>query len=121
MEMVPPRIVRCYSDSQPRMPTAIQVELPAALRLHADIVSHDPIALAVEPPVTLASVITALEAAHPALRNTLRDPATGKRRTLVRFFACGTDISHQPLDAALPEAIAQGREPLLILGAIAGG
>ena len=99
----------------------ILVELPAALRLHAGIVGHAPIALAVEPPVTLNSVIIALEAAHPALRNTLRDPATGKRRALVRFFACGADISHQPLDSALPEAIAEGREPLLILGAIAGG
>ena len=102
-------------------PAPIQVELPAALRLHAGIVGHAPIALAVEPPVTLNSVIIALEAAHPALRNTLRDPATGKRRALVRFFACGADISHQPLDSALPEAIAEGREPLLILGAIAGG
>lgn len=103
------------------MTTQIQVELPAVLRLHAGIVRHDPIALAVEPPVTLASVIHALESAHPALSNTLRDPATGRRRALVRFFACGADISHQPLDAPIPEAIAQGREPLLILGAIAGG
>ncbi len=103
------------------MPTPIQVELPAALRLHAGIAGHNPIAVSVEPPATLASVIAALESAHPALRNTLRDPATGKRRALVRFFACGTDISHQPLDSALPEAITQGREPLLILGAIAGG
>ena len=103
------------------MPVQIQVELPAALRLHADIASHDPIALSVEPPATLASVIHALESVHPALRHTLRDPATGKRRALVRFFACGADISHQPLEASLPDSIAEGREPLLILGAIAGG
>ncbi len=103
------------------MPTLIQVELPAVLRLHAGIASHYPIPLVVEAPVTLAAVIRALESAHPALCNTLRDPATGRRRALVRFFAGGADISHQPLDAPIPEAITQGREPLLILGAIAGG
>ncbi len=100
---------------------SVCIELPAVLRLLAGIVTSDRLTLAVEQPVTLTCVIQAIESAYPALCNTLRDPATGKRRALVRFFACGADISHQPLDAPIPEAIAQGREPLLILGAIAGG
>ncbi len=102
-------------------PTTIRIELPASLRLLAGIPTRDALPLPVPQPATVNGAINALEAAYPALGNTLRNPATGQRRPLVRFFACGQDISHQPLDTPLPEAIACGAEPLLILGAIAGG
>ena len=69
---------------------------------------------------TVTEVLAALEAAHPALRGTLRD-AAGKRRAFVRFFACSEDLSHTPYDAALPSAVLEGREPFLIVGAMAGG
>ena len=101
--------------------TAIQIELPASLRLLAGIPTRDALLLPVPQPATANGAIDALEAAYPALCNTLRNPATGQRRPLVRFFACGQDISHQPLDTPLPEATACGDVPLLILGAIAGG
>jgi sulfur-carrier protein len=70
---------------------------------------------------TLRSVLDAIEAKYPVLRGTIRDHETQKRRPLVRFFACGEDISHEPLDAPLPDAIAKGTEPFFIMGAIAGG
>ena len=70
---------------------------------------------------TQRSIIDAIEGAYPMLRGTIRDPATGRRRPFVRFFACGQDLSHEPADQPLPEAVAQGREPFLIIGAIAGG
>ncbi len=72
-------------------------------------------------PVTQRSVLDALEAAHPALRGTIRDHATGQRRPKVRFFACNEDLSHEPVDTLLPEAIVSGAEPLFVLGAISGG
>lgn len=72
-------------------------------------------------PATRAAVIDALESAYPCLRGTLRDPATGRRRPFVRFFACETDLSHEPPDAPLPDAVASGAEPLVVVGAIAGG
>jgi len=71
--------------------------------------------------VTVRGVLDALELQYPALRGTIRDHETKKRRPLVRFFACGEDISHEPLDAPLPDAIANGTEPFFIMGAIAGG
>lgn len=71
--------------------------------------------------VTLASVLDALEARYPMLRGTVRDHATRRRRPLVRFFACNADLSHEPPDTPLPEAVASGEEPLYIIGAIAGG
>ena len=77
--------------------------------------------LAVVPPVTQRTVLDALEAAHPRLIGTLRDRSTGLRRPLVRFFACEEDLSHESPDAPLPAAIAEGREPFHIIGAIAGG
>jgi sulfur-carrier protein len=77
--------------------------------------------LNVEAPVTTRSVIDALEAAYPMLRGTVRDHATQQRRPFVRFFACGQDLSHESPDAPLPEAVLSGAEPLLIVGAIAGG
>ncbi len=71
--------------------------------------------------VTLAGVLSALEARFPMLRGTLRDPVSGKRRAFVRFFACQTDLSHEPMSGPLPEAVAEGRELLIVLGAMAGG
>jgi hypothetical protein len=70
---------------------------------------------------TVGQVLDALETAHPALRGTMRDPASGRRRPFVRFFACQEDLSHEPHDAPLPEAVLAGREPLLVVGAMAGG
>jgi len=71
--------------------------------------------------VTLGAVLDALETRYPALRGTMRDHGTLKRRPFVRFFACREDLSHEPPQAKLPEAVASGEEPLLIVGAIAGG
>ena len=72
-------------------------------------------------PVTMRRVLDALEAAYPMLRGTIREYETGKRRAFLRFFACEEDWSHEPVDASLPRAVAEGKEPLLIIGAIAGG
>jgi molybdopterin converting factor small subunit len=97
----------------------IRVELPAHLRTLAK--TSGEVTLAVEGKVTLASVLDALEARFPVLEGTIRDHVTQKRRPFVRFFACEEDLSHEPSDAPLPEAVALGKEPLLIVGAIAGG
>lgn len=70
---------------------------------------------------TTREVLDALEAAHPALRGTMRDVSTGRRRPFVRFFACEQDLSHDDEDAPLPEPVLQGREPFLVVGAMAGG
>ena len=70
---------------------------------------------------TVGEVLDGLEQAHPALRGTLRDPASGERRPFVRFFACQEDLSHTAYDAPLPAAVLQGNEPLLVIGAMAGG
>jgi len=97
----------------------IRVELPTHLRTLAKTSSE--VTLAVEGTVTLGSVLDALEARFPMLEGTIRDHVTKKRRPFVRFFACQEDLSHEPPDAPLPEAVARGAEPLLIVGAIAGG
>lgn len=97
----------------------IRVELPAHLRTLARVAGE--VSLAVDGPVTLRSVLDALEAAHPGLRGTIRDHATRERRPYVRFFACERDLSHDLPDAPLPEPVARGVEPLVIVGAIAGG
>ena len=97
----------------------IRVVLPAHLRTLADV--HGEVQLAVEGQVTQRSVLDALEARYPTLRGTLRDQATQRRRPLVRFFACGEDLSNEAPDSPLPEAVATGAEPYLIVGAIAGG
>lgn len=97
----------------------IRVVLPAHLRTLAKISGE--LQVEVSGPVTLRSVLDALEAAYPMLRGTLRDQVTFARRPFVRFFACEQDLSHQAADAALPEAVAAGVEPFLIVGAIAGG
>jgi hypothetical protein len=71
--------------------------------------------------VSLRSVLDELEAQKPALRGTMRDPATGRRRAFIRFFACEEDLSHDPVDEVLPDAVLSGREPLYVVGAMAGG
>ena len=97
----------------------IRVILPAHLRslAHAD----SEITLDVPGRATLRTLLDALETRFPMLRGTVRDYVTQKRRPLVRFFACDEDISHEPLDTPLPEAVCSGKEPIYIIGAIAGG
>jgi hypothetical protein len=97
----------------------IRVELPANLRTLAGVGRE--VELKVHDPVTQRSVLDALEAAYPMLRGTIRDQVTQKRRPMLRFFACEEDLSDQPLDAPLPDDVATGREPYLVIGAIAGG
>jgi molybdopterin synthase sulfur carrier subunit len=97
----------------------IRVVLPAHLRLLAGV--NGEVALRVEGRVTIASVLDAMEAEYPMLRGTIRDQVTRQRRPFVRFFACEEDWSHQSPDTPLPDAVASGSEPLLLVGAIAGG
>jgi molybdopterin synthase sulfur carrier subunit len=97
----------------------IRVVLPAHLRTLARIDGE--VMLHVESPVTQRSLLDALEARYPMLRGTIRDHITLKRRAFVRFFACEQDLSHESPDAPLPDAVAMGTEPLLIVGAMAGG
>jgi molybdopterin synthase sulfur carrier subunit len=99
----------------------VRVELPAPLLRHAKITSGHEVALEVDAPVTLRRVLDALEEAHPTLRGCVRDQNTKERRAFIRFFACNEDLSHDSVDDPLPEEIADGREPLIVLGAIAGG
>ena len=82
---------------------------------------HGEVTLAVEGPVTLGAVLDTLEARYPVLCGTIRDHVTQKRRPFVRFFACEEDLSHDPPDTPLPDAIASGAEPFLVVGAMAGG
>ncbi|HTC75939.1 MAG TPA: MoaD/ThiS family protein [Edaphobacter sp.] len=97
----------------------IRVELPAHLRTLAGVKGE--VTLEVAGQVTLKSVLDALEAKYPTLRGTIREHGTLKRRAFLRFFACEEDLSHQWPDALLPETVANGKEPLLIVGAVAGG
>ncbi len=97
----------------------IRVELPAHLRTLARVGGE--VSIEVHGPVTLRSVLDALEATYPVLRGTIRDHGTLKRRAFLRFFACEQDLSHQPPDEALPPPVASGAEPFLIIGALAGG
>ena len=97
----------------------IRVALPPHLRTLAKVAGE--VELDVEGPVTQRSVLDALEARYPMLRGTIRDHVTQKRRPFVRFFACGQDLSHEPPDAPLPDAVALGAEPFLVVGAMAGG
>ena len=97
----------------------IRVVLPVHLRTLARV--NGEVQLEVASPVTLRSVLDALEARHPVLRGAIRDHATLRRRPFVRFFACEQDLSHEPPEAALPGAVATGAEPLLIVGAMVGG
>jgi hypothetical protein len=93
--------------------------LPANLRTLAGVGRE--VELHVDGVVTQRSLLDALEAEYPALRGTVRDPITKRRRAMLRFFACEDDLSDEPLDAPLPDAVAKGTEPYLIVGAIAGG
>jgi molybdopterin synthase sulfur carrier subunit len=97
----------------------IRVYLPAHLRTMARV--NGEVELQVEGPVTQRSVLDALEATYPMLRGTIRDHMTQQRRPFVRFFACEEDLSHEPPDAPLPDAVVTGAEPFMIVGAIAGG
>ncbi len=97
----------------------IRVVLPHHLRTLARV--GDEVQLEVDGAVTTGAILDALEAACPNLCGTIRDHDTLKRRPMVRFFACEEDVSHEPTDAPLPEAIARGTEPFFIIGAIAGG
>ena len=97
----------------------IRVVLPQHLRTLAGVGRE--VALEMDGTATLNAVLDALEAQYPMLRGTIRDQVTRQRRSLIRFFASGRDLSHDPPDSALPDAVAQGAEPLIIVGAIAGG
>jgi len=97
----------------------IRVVLPAHLRTLARV--NGEVQLEVKDPVTQRTILDALEAQYPMLRGTIRDHDTFKRRAFVRFFACEQDLSHESPDALLPDAVATGAEPFLIVGAMAGG
>ena len=97
----------------------IRVVLPHHLRTLARVGSE--VELELNDQVTQRTILDALEAKYPALRGTIRDHSTQQRRPLVRFFVCGEDVSHDPPNSALPDAIVEGAEPFFIMGAIAGG
>jgi hypothetical protein len=97
----------------------IRVVLPTHLRTLARV--DDEVAVAIEGRPTRAAVLDALETAYPVLRGTIRDQATRQRRPFIRFFACEQDLTHEAADAALPDAVATGAEPYLVVGAMAGG
>jgi hypothetical protein len=97
----------------------IRVVLPQHLRTLAHV--DDEVRLDVEGAATQRAVLNALEATYPMLRGTIRDQSTHRRRPFVRFFACEEDLSHEPPDTPLPEAVQTGKEPFLIVGALAGG
>ena len=97
----------------------VKVVLPAHLRTLAGV--GDEIAVRVDSEATVCSVLDAVERDFPVLRGTIRDHVTGKRRPFLRFFACGVDLSHERVEMPLPEPVAVGDEPFLVIGAIAGG
>jgi hypothetical protein len=101
------------------MTATIRVELPSGLCRLAGIGRE--VAVRLDGPVTQRAVIDALETDYPALRGTIRDHASQRRRPFIRFFACQQDLSHTSADELLPGAVAEGREPFLVVGAIAGG
>ena len=98
---------------------SVRVVLPYHLRNLARVGSE--IEMEIAGPVTVRTVVDAIEARYPMLSGTIRDHVTKQRRPFLRFFACEEDLSHESMDAPLPDAVAEGREPLLIIGAIAGG
>jgi len=101
------------------MTQLIRIILPQHLRTLAHVGSE--VELELDGPVTLRSVLDALEARYPMLRGTIRDQVTQQRRPFLRFFACEEDLSHEPPDTPLPDAVASGKEPFIVIGAIAGG
>jgi len=100
-------------------PATVRVVLPAPLRTLAALPAD--VCVVVDGPVTLGAVLDALEERHPVLVGTIRDRVSGRRRPFVRFFACEEDLSHEPPTAVLPAPVATGKEPLVVLGAMAGG
>ncbi|MEX0741399.1 MAG: MoaD/ThiS family protein, partial [Phycisphaeraceae bacterium] len=96
----------------------VRVELPQHLRILAEVERE--VSLEVSPPITQRAILDALEARYPALSGTMRDHVTHRRRPMIRFFACGKDLSHEDPDTPLPPAVASGDEPFFIVGAIAG-
>ena len=101
------------------MTSRVRIELPAHLYLLAGV--HREVQVAVESPVTQRAILDVLEAEHPMLAGTIRDHTSKVRRPFIRFFACEQDLSHMAPDDAVPEAVANGTEPFLVIGAIAGG
>ena len=99
----------------------IRVVLPPHLRTLAKVAGEVTVEVSDRGPLTRAAVLDALEARYPMLRGTIRDHVTAQRRPFLRFFACAQDLTHEPPDAPLPDAVASGAEPLLVIGAIAGG
>lgn len=97
----------------------VRVEIPAPLRALARV--EGDIAFELDGPVTQRAILDALEARWPPLRGAIRDHGTQRRRAFVRFYACNTDLSHESPDAPLPDAVVEGREPFLVVGATAGG
>jgi len=97
----------------------IRVTLPAHLRTLAKV--NGEVALDLDGQVTQAAILTALESRYPMLAGAIRDHGTLKRRPFIRFFACGEDLSHEPPNAPLPDEVAKGTEPFMVIGAIAGG
>ena len=97
----------------------MRVALPAHLRTLAQVTGE--VELEVAAPLTQRAVLDALEARYPMLRGTIRDQATGRRRAFMRYFACGQDLSHESPDTELPDQVASGAEPFMVVGAIAGG
>ncbi|MBI5200968.1 MAG: MoaD/ThiS family protein [Elusimicrobia bacterium] len=97
----------------------VRVVVPSPLRTLGQVPAE--VALEVKGPVTQRTILDALESKYPALCGTIRDHVTKKRRALVRFYACSEDLSNEPMDAPLPEAVAKGEEPYLIVASIAGG
>jgi molybdopterin synthase sulfur carrier subunit len=99
--------------------TTIRVVLPGHLRTLAHVGPE--VSLEVADPATLGGVVEAVEAAYPMLRGTIRDQVSGKRRSFVRYFACNTDLSHDPPETPLPDQVVSGAEPFMVVGAMAGG
>ncbi len=99
--------------------TSVRVKLPTHLRRLAGVDGE--VCVDVAAPATLAAVLDAVESRHPELRGAIRDRATGRRRAFVRFFACEEDLSHAAPDTPLPDPVSRGAEPLLVVGAMAGG
>lgn len=99
--------------------TTVRITLPAHLRTLAQVGSEVKVDVSEAP--TINDVLDALESAYPALRGTIRDQASAQRRAFMRYFACGRDLSHEPTDEPLPDAVAQGTDVFCVIGAIAGG
>ena len=112
---------RHYDDAEALCGQSPEIDRVLAGRIDVATLNLGEVSLEVAGPITQRSVLDALEARYPMLRGTIRDQATGKRRAMLRFFACTEDLSHERPDTPLPEAVASGAEPFFVVGAIAGG